>query len=207
MNQAVRWAAHGPVNLSQHTVLIIILACFALIGLRRGVNRELLSFVGIVISIWITDKLGPTLHERINRFYRLGRFALSGGLSADDPAAEWQKAKQLPDLIGGEAAINALVFCFFFLIVLLFVIIGQRRIQGPKTRVLQVLGAAVGAINGFLVASIILPRVVTGTTMTINVPTKEVTNALVDTGNIGLLVVFLVVTVIALGLHNASGKK
>ena len=101
MNQAMRWAAHGPVNLGEHTVLIFILACFALIGLRRGVNRELLTFVGILIGIWITDKLGPTLHERVNRFYRLGRFALSGGLSGDDPAAEWQKAKQLPDLVGG----------------------------------------------------------------------------------------------------------
>jgi len=207
MNQAMRWAAHEPVDLSQQVVLIIILACFALIGLRRGVNRELWTLIGIAVGIWITDRLGPTLHERVNRFYRLGWFALSGGLSSEDPTAAWQKAKELPDLIKGSAAIEMLVFGFFCAIVLVFIVIGQRHAAAPKTHALRFLGAIVGAINGFLVASVILPRVITDTTMTIRVPTKEVTDVLVDTGNIGLLVVFFVVTLIALGLYNASGKK
>src|SRR4030042_1798854 len=79
MEGAVTW------HVNQYSLVGITLAIFAFVGLRRGISRELLSMVGIGLGMLLANVLAPILGPQVNRFYRLGRFALGGGLAGDDP--------------------------------------------------------------------------------------------------------------------------
>jgi uncharacterized membrane protein required for colicin V production len=196
-------------NLTPSQTLLLggLLALFAYMGLRRGVNRELLSTLGIVLGILSSRRLANAFTPWVNRFYRLGRFALSGGLFSDNPAAAWQAASNMPDLIRSPLEQQLFILITFFTIVLVFYLIGRRRIPLPKTLMLKVLGLVAGAINGFLVAYFLSPYLLSFPVTTVVLPSQELRKTLTASDNMALVLFVFVAIMIAFGLYNAGGSR
>jgi uncharacterized membrane protein required for colicin V production len=194
-------------TLSQTVILGIILVVFAYMGFRRGANRALFSIVGIILGILVSRRLASMLAPWVNRFYRLGRFALSGGLFSDNPAAAWGEASSLPNLVRTTLHQQVLELVTFFTIVFIFYLIGRRNIPLAKTWTLKVLGLLAGAINGFVVAYYLSPYLLNVTQTTIVLPSQELRTTLTAKDNIALALFVFVAVMIAFGLYNAHGSR
>ncbi len=188
-------------------LLGVTLSLFGFVGFRRGVNRELLSLIGIALGMWLAGNLGVAVKAWVNLFFKLGRFALTGGLTSDDPMAAWEEARNQLDLVQGSAQEQFLVLVAFVLIVLVFYQWGQRRFPAPDAFMLRVLGLLAGGINGFLVAYYLLPLLFPTPTTVINVPTGELRATLTDGQTVAVVIVFFVIVLIGFGLYSASGAK
>lgn len=195
------------IALSQSVLLGVILAVFAYLGFRRGVNRELLLTLGIVLGILLSPRMALILTPWVNRFYRLGRFALSGGLFSDNPAAAWQAASGLDDLVESPRDQLILTLVIFSSFVLLFFIIGRKRLPLGKTLILRVLGALAGAVNGFLIAYFLSPHLLNVYETTVILPSQELRTTLTATETIARAVFVFLAVMIAFGLYNARGSR
>lgn len=201
MEGAVTW------NVSQYMLVGLTLGLFAFVGFRRGVNRELLSMVGIGLGMLLATVLAPGLGPQVNRFYRLARFSLGGGLTADDPTAAWQKARELPNFVRTPADEQFLSVVVFAVIALLFYLWGQGRAATAHSLTSRVLGLLAGGINGFLVAYFLFPLIFPEPRAVITVPSGDISAALSSSQTIALAGVFFVVVLIAFGLHSASRSR
>ena len=140
-------------------------------------------------------------------FYRLGRFFLSGAFASDDLGAEWQKAKQWPDLLQTDAHMQLFAICLFFFIVLIFVLVSQWRSPRPSGVPVRVLGLAAGGINGFLIAYYLSPYLFSAAQATITLPSAEIRGVVTERQNIALVAFAFVTVMIVLGLYSASGAR
>lgn len=192
------------IRLDESLLLGATFAFFALLGWRRGINRELLGMAGILVAIFLATNVAPELRSGVNSFYRLARFALSGGLSGDNPAAAWQNAKSIPDLVQTPAQVRQLSLGVFAVVTLFVYLLGQQNLPDPRGVMPQLLGGLAGGINGFIVAYYLYPLVFSGETV-ISFPGVAVTNTLASGRTIALALVVFVVILIAFGLYNASG--
>lgn len=195
------------VNVSEHVLMGLLLGLFALVGFRRGVHRELISLVGMGLGMLAANALTGPLIPSVNRFYRMARFALGGGMSAADPTVAWRQAQAAPDLIRTAAQQQTLGLVVFLFVVLLFIIGGQIWGAKPRSLLLRVLGALMGLINGYLVARFLTPVLFAAPRALIALPSGEVQARLTDTETLAFAVLFFVGIIIALGLYSASGKS
>ena len=200
MDSAVTW------NVNQNLMMGLALGIFGFLGFRRGVNRELLLLIGIALAIWVSSQFAPVIGPQVNRFYKIGRFALSGGLTSQDPTAAWQETNALPDLVHSED-VSIVGVVLFVLIASYFYYLSQRRFPDPTSAMLKLLGAFAGLVNGFLVTYYLFPIVFSGTSATINLPSGEVQQTLTSQQTIAQIVAFLVFVLIALGLHSATPPR
>ncbi|MHB1319366.1 MAG: hypothetical protein ACYCYF_12180, partial [Anaerolineae bacterium] len=69
-------------SVNQYVLLAIVAAVFGLIGYRRGIQRELIVLLALVVAIAAVGFITDTLVDPLNRFYYLQKFAREGGLSA-----------------------------------------------------------------------------------------------------------------------------
>ncbi len=196
-------------TINQYVLLGIVLAIFAFLGFKRGVNRELLSMIGVGLGILLADGLAHALQGWVNRFYKLGRFALAGGLTAADPTQAWQGIEKLPALVSTPEDLRFLAILIFLILLLVIYLLGQRFIAAPKTFMAQFLGLLAGGINGFLVAYYLFPLVlVPSQAVIIKLPSSEVKATLGSSRSIAMVVVLVIVVLIAFGLHSTpSGRK
>ncbi|MGI5915041.1 MAG: CvpA family protein [Anaerolineae bacterium] len=192
-------------NVNHYLFLGLILGAFGFIGFRRGAKRELLSLVGIVLGILVAKPLAVMIQPRLNHFYRLARFALSGGLSSPDPMATWTQIRQSPGLVHTAQQQVWLQLAIFGAIVLIFFFIGQGRISKGGSLVPNTLGLFVGAVNGFLFAYYLLPLLMPAPQTVIALETGSARQALTEPEVMARMVVFLVMAVIAFGLYSATG--
>jgi hypothetical protein len=197
------------VNLTvdQYTLLVITLALFAFLGLRRGVNRELLFMAGIALAIFVADPLASALQPQVNRFYKLGHFALGGGLVGEDPTAAWRNVRDLPDLIRSPGDAQLLLLIVFVLIALIFYLWGQHGMPTPGAIMPKVLGLLAGGINGFLIAYFLFPLLFPQPATTITLPSTELNATLSSTRTLAWVAVFFVLVLIAFGLYGSTGPK
>ena len=193
-------------TINQYLVLGIIFAVFAFLGFRRGVNRELLLMVGIGLAIMLAAKAGPSFQPQVNRFYKLARFALSGGLTSENPAEAWLGLSDLPPLIDTPEKVELLSLALFTLTVLFFYVLGEMFYAGPQSPWLGFLGLISGGINGFLIAYYLIPIVFPQPVAIIMVPSQQVNSTLADTQNWALIIVVFVAVLIALGLYSVAGS-
>jgi hypothetical protein len=191
--------------MDSRTFIGSVLGIFALIGFRRGVNREILALLGILIAIVISSTLSETVQPQVNRLYRYGRAGINIMLGADDPGAEFTKAREAPDLVAKED-LPKLHLAIFGLVTLFFYVLGEVRMPAPKAIVPRVLGLFVGAVNGFAIASYLLP-IVFVKDMSVNVPAIEAQKLLSEGETVAQVLFFFVFVLIAFGLYSASGAK
>jgi uncharacterized membrane protein required for colicin V production len=201
MTDALTW------TVNQYLLLGITLALFAYMGFRRGVNRELLSMVGIGLGMMVSGSAGPVVAPLVNRLYRVGRFALSGGLFAGDPTTAWASANSLPSIVNTPEAVQSVSLLVFVAVALAFYLLGQRAVPGGKSLPLRVLGLLAGGINGFLASYYLFPLVFSRPRAIIMVPGEQVKSTLNEPQNIALVAVFFVVVLIAFGLLSAGSSR
>lgn len=197
----------ATVIIDRYAFLSIMVVLFGIVGLIRGISRELLSMAGIGLAIWVSKGLAAILQPNVNRFYKLGRFALSGGLTGDDPAAAWRAARELPDLIRTPTAQMWFIIGVFVAIVLFFYLWGEWYVAGAKGLVPMLLGLIAGGINGFLITYFIFPLLFEHPSMVITLPSQEVAATLSSSYTLAWVMVFFVVMLIAFGLYNAGRPK
>jgi hypothetical protein len=192
-------------TLNQYVLLAFVLAIFALSGFRRGINRELLLAIGIVLGIAISETIAPRLVPQANRFHRLLSFALRGGITSDDPAAAWQALGNLPPLISTAEDQTLLGVAVFASMVMLFFLIGQLQ-RAPGSLAMKVLGAVGGGINGFIVSYHLFPVLFPRPTAVV-VPSGQLATVLTSAQTIASVALLFIVLLIALGLYNASRSR
>lgn len=201
MEGAVTW------HVNQYLLVGLTLALFGFVGFRRGVNRELFSMVGIGLGMLLANVLAPQLGPQVNRFYRLTRFALGGGITGDDPVSAWQRVRELPDLISTPGDVQLLLVLVFVVTALFFYLWGQGRIAVAYSLTSRLLGLLAGGVNGFLVAYYLFPLLFPEPKAVITLPSDEVTAVLSNSQTIALASVFFVIVLIAFGLHSASRSR
>lgn len=199
MEGAVTW------TIDQYAIVGAALLVFGFVGLQRGIHRELYSMVGIGIGALLSGWLARALGPQINRTYRLGRFALEGGFSGEDPTAAWRRIGALPDLVRTPEDVSFVSVTIFCLIVLVAGLVGQRRARAPFSLLPRVLGLFAGALNGFLVCYHLVPLVFPAPRAIIAVSGGDVRSVLASGQTLALVAVSFVAILIAFGLHNASG--
>ena len=194
-------------NLNQYLVMGTLLGVFALVGFRRGVNRELLSVIGIGLGIFVAQRTAPTLGPQVNSVYRMMRFALRGGLTSDNPTDAWEQARRLPDLVKSQADVQLCGVVVFFLVVLVFYLVGQQYVAGPRSIILKLLGVFTGVVGGFLMAYYLIPIIFPEPQAVITLPSGQMQETLRRGETVAYVVAFFVAVLIALGLFSASGAR
>lgn len=189
-----------PVRLDQLTVALTVFVLFGIIGYRRGLVRELVAAPAILLAPVLGPRLGTVLTPWVNRFYKLFMFARFGGLVTDDLSAVMEKVGEVQPLICTEGDVVALGIVLFLLIILCGYLIGEWRIKEPGDRLTRWLGAVMGAINGYLLVQVVLPRFWKAQFAEIIVPTAGVLQLFHGQLAVAAVVGFFVIVLFALRL-------
>jgi len=193
-------------NLSSFVLLGLLLGIFGVLGFKRGIRRELIGLVGIIVAILIVSQSLPSLKPKINQMYRMARLAWNIGVQKQDPGQAWAEASQQPDIIQSSDEERALAILLFVLITALGYLLAQRYVPEPHTLWLRFLGLLGGLFNGFWIAMYALPLVFPEPTTTITVPSGEVRAALSNEYIIARVIAVFVFVIIALGIYSASNR-
>lgn len=207
------------VQLMPLEVIVLFSIVFVVVGFVRGVRAEVWITAFILIAFLILRLAGDTLITWTNRIYRLSRFALAGGIIAENPVEIWQKFADKPPLI--ETDVEKLLFRMglFLALYLLGLIIGRLSVQRKLVPVSlqlvrklpdlgeRVMGAVLGGVNGFLIAFFVLPRVLPADKETVIVVPK--TSIVTDfmTQNLVNVAFVVLVIIILLGLMATGGIR
>ena len=204
-------------NLTYIHVLVGIGVIFGLIGFLRGVAREIVTAIGIIVAYLILRWGERPLTAWVNRLYRMGVFAARGGLVAEDPTPIWARVRGLPPLIETDA--EKLTFRLVaFAVLAVFSYIAGNRIFRRRAKTFgpliiypgpplfsRLLGIAVGLMNGYLVANFAIPHAFPKAETVIRLPTGPVVEFLRT--NLAFVFIGLVVILITLGLGGTALKK
>lgn len=207
------------VQLMPLEVIILFSAVFVVVGFIRGVRAEAWVTALIVIAFIILRVWGDTLITYTNRIYRLTRFALAGGIIAEDPIEIWQQFVDMPPLI--ESDVEKLLFrmTLFLTLYLVGLIVGriavQRRLIPVSFQLIRqlpdlgerLLGAVLGGANGFLIAFFVLPQVLPAEKETVIVVPKTRIVTEFMTENLVNVAFAVLVIIILLGLMATGGIR
>lgn len=183
-------------------VVLVVAILFGIIGFMRGPRRELIVTLFIVVAFLLTTVFEDQLVILVNRFWRLIRIAASGALTSDNPGSALASVSGEP-LIGNDAQRSLFrIIVFSFLVLFgygrgggqfrdravrplvgvmtlgLFTVEAQaaQAARAPRMRLsTRLAGFVAGAVNGFLVAYYLLPRLVRGEQAVLVIPTLSTT--------------------------------
>jgi hypothetical protein len=207
------------VQLMPLEVVFLFSIMFIVIGFVRGVRAEAWSTVFILVSFTVLALAGDTLIVWSNRIYKLSRFALAGGIVAEDPVTIWQQFADDPPLIETDfekILFRMTLFMGFFLLGFILGRIRVRRSLVPVSVQLirqlpdlgeRLLGAILGGMNGFLIAYFVLPIVVPVDRETIIVVPENQAIAEAMAQNLANVAFVIIVIVILLGLMASGGIR
>ncbi len=197
--------------------LVTIGGLFGLIGFLRGVAREVITTIGIIMA-YIVIRWGESFLIRwTNKLHKMILFSVRGGMASDDPTAVWGQVSGLPPFIetDGEKLLFKLII--FVLLVILAYVVGNRVLSGktvpfgplviyPKLSFLsRLLGLATGLMDGYLIANFVIPQAFPKKVTVIRLPTGNVSGFLDE--NLFFVFIGFVVVLIVFGLRSASLKK
>ncbi len=191
--------------LNQHVAIVLVLGVFGIIGLVRGVRRELYASAAIALAMLLIMLFGSRLVSPVNRCYRIVRFVQQGGLSAQDPV-RLQEIGAQPDLIDSPRAEDLFKAALFSTIVLAGYLAGERFGGlgfGFGTRLL---GIFVGLFNGFGITYFMLPILFPEPTTLIELPTGEVQQTIVRPEFLAQMAILFIFVMIAFGLYSATRR-
>lgn len=207
------------VHLMPWEVIVVFAFVFVVIGFGRGVRAELWITTFIVIAFAVLRIAGDTLIVWSNRIYKLTRFALAGGIIAENPIEIWQQFADMPPLI--ETDVEKLLFrmSLFLVLYLVGLIIGRISVRKKLVPVSlqlvrklphlgeRLLGAVLGGVNGFLIAFFVLPQVLPADKKTVIIIPKTSTVTEFMTQNLVNVAVAVLVIIILLGLMATGGIR
>ncbi len=131
-----------------------VLFIFAWIGFRRGLRAELGTLLLILGSRMLIERRGDWLIALINSLYRGLLFFLKGGLTSDEPGRVFAAVRSARPLISREIAPTLQLVLFVLSILAAYTVLNRLRLfQGASS----LLGALLGAINGYLIIVFFLP--------------------------------------------------
>ena len=189
-----------PVRLDQLTIALAVVVVFGFVGYQRGLLRELVAAPAILIAPLVGPWLGVVLKPWVNRFHKLFLFARHGGLTSDDLTAVMEKVRTARPLVSTPEDEVALGLVLFMVVIVCGYIIGQWRVKGPADRLTQWLGVIMGAINGYVLVQVVLPRFWSAQFAVIIVPTASVLQLFHGQVAVVLVVAFVVLVFYALRL-------
>lgn len=207
------------VQLMPLEVIVLFSIVFVVVGFVRGVRAEAWITVFVLIAFAFLRLAGDTLIIWTNRIYRLSRFALAGGIIAENPVEIWQKFADNPPLIETEVEKLLYRMTLFVALYLVGLIIGrvsvQRELVPVSLRLVRklpdlgerVMGAILGGVNGFLIAFFVLPRVLPADKETVIVVPKTSIVTEFMTENIVNVAFVILVVIILLGLMATGGIR
>lgn len=193
------------IDLNQLYLIIGFVVLFGLMGLRRGVCRELLALVGVFLAMAVGKWGAPFLEPWVNRFYKLGMFAFRGGLAADDPASVLAEMGDLTRLVSTESDRLILGTAAFALIVLVFYLVGEFVVDPPKTWSRRLSGLVLAGVNGYFIAYFLAPRHLPAPETTIRFSTEGLVDLLSQ--NLVKVVLAFVIILIVLGLQMSTKPR
>ena len=136
---------------------LLYMFVFGWIGWRRGMNRELIVLVTSLITLIIVRLQGDTLVRIANLAWQLFNMILAGGLSesgATDTATTTALITTCSDTVTTCTAPGYL-FLFWVTVVIFAYLIGTIYVKNSPSNGWAVL---IGIANGFVYASVVLPR-------------------------------------------------
>ena len=178
---------------------------FGLMGLRRGISRELLTLAGVFLAIAVGKWGAPFLKPWANRYYKLVMFSLKGGLVAEDPTSVLAEIEKLKVPITTAHDLLILGTVAFGLVVLAFYLLGEFVIKPPKKISERLSGAILAGINGYFIAYFLVPRHLPTPQATIRFSTSGIMDLLSQ--NLIKVVLGFVLILILLGLQMSTRPK
>jgi uncharacterized membrane protein required for colicin V production len=193
------------IYLNQFYLFIGFIVLFGLMGLRRGISRELLTLVGVFLATAVGEWGAPFLKPWVNRYYKLVMFSLKGGLVTENPASVLAEIEGLKLPVTTAHDLLILGTAAFGLVVLAFYLLGEFVIKPPKKASQRLLGLVLAGMNGYFIAYFLVPR---------HLPTPQTTIRFSTSGMMDLLsqnlikvVLALVLVLIFLGLQMSTRPK
>ncbi len=207
------------VQLMPLEVIVLFSIVFIVMGFIRGVRAEAWVTAFILIAFAILRIAGDTLIVWTNRIYRLTRFALAGGIIAENPIEIWQKFAEKPPLI--ETDVEKILFRMglFLALYLLGLILGRFTVKRTLVPVgvqlirklpdlgERFMGAVLGGVNGFLIAFFVLPQVLPADKETVIIVPKTSVVTQYMTENLVNIAFVILVIIILLGLMATGGIR
>jgi uncharacterized membrane protein required for colicin V production len=190
------------VSINEYVLIAIALAVFGLIGFRRGVNRELVTFAGVLVALALSSLFASAMVPFVNKMYRITHFVFAGGISAENPTVGWNEAKLLPDLVNSPMSKAIMELVVFSIPVLISYVIGGR-VKAAGGAGQRILGMLMGAVSGFFIAQHFIPILFPAGETRLELATGPATNVLQNTQVIAVLVVVVVVILVAFGLYSS----
>jgi uncharacterized membrane protein required for colicin V production len=188
------------IRLDQLTIALVVVIVFGIVGYKRGLLRELVAAPAILIAPVLGPWLGTVLRPWVNRFHKLFMFARFGGLATDDLAAVMDRVGKVPPLIRTQEDVVMLGVVFFLLVITCGYLLGQWRVKGPADRLTRWLGAAMGVLNGYMLAQMVLPRFWSAQFAVVVVPVASLLQLFHGQVAVALLLAFVVLVIFALRL-------
>jgi hypothetical protein len=193
------------IDLNQLYLIIGLVVLFGLMGLRRGVFRELLALFGVFLATVVGRWGASFLEPWANRFYRLGMFALKGGLVAEDPASIFAEVKELPPLVTTDSDRLIVGTAAFALVVLAFYLLGEFVVDPPEKISQRLSGIVLAGMNGYFIAYFLAPRHLPTPETTIRFSASDMIDLL--TQNLIKVVLAFVIILIVFGLQMSTRAK
>ena len=193
------------IDLNQRYLVIGLAFLFGLMGLRRGVFRELLTLFGVFLGIVVGRWGAPFLEPWVNRFYKLIMFAVKGGLVTDDPSSILAEIGHLKLPVTTDSDRLILGTVAFVLIVLAFYLLGEFVIDPPKNMSQRLSGIVLAGASGYFIAYFLVPRHLPTPRATIRFSTSDLMNLL--TQNLTKVMLVFVIVLIILGLQMSTRPR
>jgi hypothetical protein len=134
--------------------IALALLAFGALGFRRGWVRELATLGGLLLSWLFLALFGLTLVGWANKLGLMVAFTWRGGFDLADPTPLMRALKAQPAIDPWRPELFHLVL--FAAGALLAYVASGRLVARPRVTAESVLGALAGALNGYLLAYVLL---------------------------------------------------
>lgn len=178
------------VVVDQSLLLNILIAVCAVLGLRRGIAREIVVLIGVIVG----SVIAPTGGQYVPTVVGVGLKTLN--LSKD--GAGVSAASLLPGKTSDLVVFGG--------ILLLSIVLARWLRKPPKGIASRFLGTIVGGVNGYLIGRFVFPRVF------VEPETAFVVSGLraqshFSTGNTAAAVIVFIIVLIGIGIRQSSPPK
>jgi uncharacterized membrane protein required for colicin V production len=182
------------VNVDQGLLVSILVGICAVLGLRRGVAKEMVILAGVVIASLFAPTGSPYMTIVLNAGQKVvtGLVKRGGGASATVTAFQQGPTTDM----------------ILFVIILLIALVLSRMMKKPaKGFASRFVGTLIGGVNGYMLGRFIFPRVFQSPETTLVVASGVHATSSFSTANTATAVVVFIIVLIGLGIRQAAPPK